>query len=415
MLKHTLHVLWRERRQNVGLWIELTLVVTAVWIITNLLLMMTDVRWQPLGFNTDDVFRVSFEMVEPQSPRYDSSSKSSWTSLQRCVERLQSEGAVESVSVSMNSMPFVFNGNAQPIGCDTALVGMTPWLIASPGFAEVFGVRDIHGSQEKVVEALERGDVVVSRSLAEKLAGGRDIEWIIGKQVYIGGDSATAFERARVGALVEDARRLRVMGVGGWFLTNGLMNDRMSRVSVPNVEVCVRVSGAYAKGFEEYFAQTVRGRIRDGNVFAGDATSLLALRNSTERDTNNLFRLITSVASLLLVFAFLGVVGTFWMRMQQRRKEVAIRLTLGDRPKVLLWRYVGEGMLMLAFTLVVVVPVFLFVVQGSYDGGETVKLWLHLLGLLLVYVLVGLMIVIGVAIPAWRAVRVNPAIAIRED
>lgn len=90
-------------------------------------------------------------------------------------------------------------------------------------------------------------------------------------------------------------------------------------------------------------------------------------------------------------------------------------MTLGDRPKVLLWRYVGEGMLMLAFTLVVVVPVFLFVVQGSYDGGEAVKLWLHLLGLLLVYVLVGLMIVIGVAIPAWRAVRVNPAVAIRED
>lgn len=47
---------------------------------------------------------------------------------------------------------------------------------------------------------------------------------------------------------------------------------------------------------------------------------------------------------------FLGVIGTFWFRTQQRRGEVALRMAMGANRKNIFYRLITEGLLLLSMS-----------------------------------------------------------------
>ena len=53
----------------------------------------------------------------------------------------------------------------------------------------------------------------------------------------------------------------------------------------------------------------------------------------------------------MLVNVFFGIIGTFWLRMQNRKGEIGLRMALGAH-RITLERYMyTEGLCLLAFTL----------------------------------------------------------------
>lgn len=63
-----------------------------------------------------------------------------------------------------------------------------------------------------------------------------------------------------------------------------------------------------------------------GNLYLLDITPFVHLREICELEDMNEWKTQLCVLGFLLLNIFLGVIGTFWFRTQQRRKEIALRL-----------------------------------------------------------------------------------------
>ncbi len=60
-----------------------------------------------------------------------------------------------------------------------------------------------------------------------------------------------------------------------------------------------------------------------GNLYLLDITPFVHLREICELEDMNEWKTQLCVLGFLLLNIFLGVIGTFWFRTQQRRKEIA--------------------------------------------------------------------------------------------
>ena len=109
----------------------------------------------------------------------------------------------------------------------------------------------------------------------------------------------------------------------------------------------------------------------------------------------------------LLLNIFLGLLGTFWFRTQQRRGEIALHKVNGATNRAVFARLLSEGLLLL---LIVTMPALL--IDLNLAKAELNSL---LLCAAASFVLIALMIVIGIWYPARRAMRVQPAEALHDE
>ena len=126
----------------------------------------------------------------------------------------------------------------------------------------------------------------------------------------------------------------------------------------------------------------------------------------------------TVVVVFLLVNVFLGLIGTFWFRTQQRRSEIALHKVHGASDMSIFTRLISEGLLL----LLLVTPVALLIDYNlasmelnSWRNGTTLEWERLLLCAAISFLLIGLMIAIGIGIPARRAMKVQPAEALHDE
>jgi putative ABC transport system permease protein len=123
--------------------------------------------------------------------------------------------------------------------------------------------------------------------------------------------------------------------------------------------------------------------------------------------------LLSMFAGAALLLAIVGVYGVLSYAVAQRQRELGIRAALGAEPRDLLTLVVRHG-LILAGTGIVVGLAGAFAVSGLLAGllygvGTTD---LRTIGLSTVALLVAALL--ACAIPAWRAMRLDPLAALRE-
>ena len=120
----------------------------------------------------------------------------------------------------------------------------------------------------------------------------------------------------------------------------------------------------------------------------------------------------------LLLNIFLGLLGTFWFRTQQRRSEIALHKAHGATDRAIFSRLLSEGILLLA----IVTPVALLIDYNlahlelnSWRNGTTLEWDRLLLCAAISFVLITLMIVIGIGIPARKAMKVRMPMPCKHD
>lgn len=177
--------------------------------------------------------------------------------------------------------------------------------------------------------------------------------------------------------------------------------------------------GVRLLGFEDRFMSEMRSRLQSGNFRVTgiqDYGTIRArfLENSSEASGQ---RVITSVMLFLLVNVFLAIVGSFWFRVKRRRAELGLRMAMGSSRRGLLGFTIGESLLLLTLAAL---PALL--VCGNLLYAEVVPLvtgWTKVASFLvassLTWLALALVIVLAVWYPAWRAAKVMPAEALREE
>ena len=194
------------------------------------------------------------------------------------------------------------------------------------------------------------------------------------------------------------------------------------------VALCFRIKADVdEKAFEEHFRQDIAPRLSVGNYYIVHLQSLKDIRKNYEKvyTVNTLYyNILMSV--FFLICTFIGMVGTFWIRCNNRRGEIGIMKSMGASEHQIVRQFVMESWVLtsVAFLAAVLwrlnVAVFndFFHVDSLYSDSAYLtyhRISLFLIYSVLTYLIMLIIALVGTYIPVRRAARTLPADALRDE
>lgn len=403
-----------EWRGNLWLALELLVVSVVLWYIIDMLYCSLATYNEPRGFDAGHCYLIEMGVLTDKSPDYKSGTD--WhDDILALAERLRHRPEVEAVSLSQNSYPYNGSNSTDPVQYDTLRSpGWTIRRLVTPDFVRVFRYRGAQGeTPEQLAEMLRKGEFLASDNLYRRY--GIRMTSLVGKDFHLFGDTTYSF---RLGAALQNVRYSDFQQARSSysFVYNIEQLDR-GFINSDN-ELCVRVKENMDKDFIARLKADSESQYRIGNIYIADIRSFTDIRRSYQQSMMNELRNYTVGMAFLMLNIFLGLLGTFWFRTQQRRGEIALHKAMGATDSAVFGRLMGEGMFLL---LIVTVPAVIIDVLlahfelNSWRNGTTLE-WTRLLFCVAAtFVLIAAMIGIGIGLPARRAMRVQPAEALHDE
>ncbi len=402
-----------EWRSNLWLAVELLIVSVVMWYICDYIYVRLANYYDERGFEIDHCYLLDFAELTSQSPDY--VPYNTWEVAQAdkraLLERLSRRPEIEAAAYSNNSRPYT--GSNSGIGMQVDTLYSSGYLIrrlVTPDYLRVYRYRGVNGeTPEELAEMLARDEVLPSRSVMDHYGKDKMIEYV-GHEAYLDGDTVTPY---RIGAVIE---KIRYQDWEEWNSTRTvvmLMND----LDYAN-ELSVRVKDNMDNNFAETLMKDADKDLRVGNFYIRDVKSLSDLRDNFQRSSTITIRNYLTGMGFLMLNVFLGLLGTFWFRTQQRVKEIAVRKVSGATRRTIFQRFITEGILILSLVTIPAIALDFWIAKSglnSWLNGEFFQ-WGRLLACAAMsYIIILIMIVVGISLPANRAMKTEPAQALHDE
>lgn len=406
-----------EWRSNIWLVVELAVISIVLWYIIDYLFVTGSVYNQPRGFDISHCYRISTGHLTEQDSDYvpDRDGEKLYEDYEELRRRIELRPEVEAASLSMNSTPY--NGSNSGVRYLVDSIFSAGYVICrrvSPEFPKVFRWRGMKGeTPEELGEIIKRGDVLVSDNLLHfSTDNPRPMTEYVGRKIVLDYDTA---HPATVGASIVPVRY------------NDYMQGEMNRTVVSGIprsyfgvggEFSVRVKANMDEGFIEALMADADTQLRAGNLFITNVESFDDVREAHQHGTETQIRNMIFIMVFLLVNIFLGLLGTFWFRTRQRSRDIAIRLVSGATKGDIFRLLISEGLVLLTIATPVALLADLNIAHAElnqYYEGEYLEWGRLLICGGVTYLLIALMIALGISIPAWRAMKIDPAVALRDE
>ena len=358
-----------------------------------------------------DVDHVAYFRMRPRLTGYDQEKASTY--FRRVQQHLESLGEVESVTFVRFSPPLQPNavavylpGHAPSAPDDAMRVRHSP---VTPGFFETLALPIVRGRAFDARDSQSaQQSVVVDQVLAARLWPDSDP---IGQTLFIQGCDwpcprpapwtphevigVAQYKGVRPGGAAPEASLFRV----NWASAAG--SGRM----------LVRV-----KGDSQSMLQLLRQEIVavDPNVPISEALPLSRLIENMFAEVPLAMRVIGYAGGLGLLLSAIGLYGVLALAAGQRTREIGVRMALGARVPSILTLILREGIAIalagLALGLVWAIVMSRMLTRFLYGITSTDPVTY-----VVAVVLVGAVALAACAIPAWRAARVDPMVALRYE
>lgn len=413
MFKKLFTQIKNEWRSNLWLALEMLIVSVVLWFVVDYFYVTIYNYNLPRGFDISNCYRIGVAQLTDKSPEYipNRSGDEIRQDRETLLSRIRMRPEVEFVSVSNNSYPYNGSNSGTSIRYDTLYPrNFAVHRNVTPDFVQVFRYEGARGeTPAQLAEMLNRGEVLISDNLF-MYDGVKGVD-IVGKGLYLYGDTTRTY---RIGASLNE---VQYNDYGGW-------GDDLTLVTSRGVlgygsEWCVRVKEGYDKDFIKNFMEDADKLYRVGNFYITDVKSFDQIRDNYQRSYTNQIRNFCVGMGFLLLNIFLGLLGTFWFRTQQRVSEIAIRMVNGATRSSIFGRLIGEGLLILTVVTVVAIG---FDILISYlelnqwlNGNKYLSWGRTSLCVLISYVLMAIMISVGIAFPAYRAMHIQPTEALHDE
>ncbi len=191
--------------------------------------------------------------------------------------------------------------------------------------------------------------------------------------------------------------------------------------------------GTNIEAFSQKVKETV-AKIDKNNDFQVKVLTLDELQEDThtEREARYTINQKIILNSFALVCIFLCITGTFWVRMDNRRSDIGIMRSMGASRSRVIQQYVTEAVLLLTAAFVAALPFILHNVHinGFSEPGvceiseeftpnpeySVNNFYIHFAWVTAItYTAMLLITIVGTLIPVYRATRILPADALREE
>ena len=427
-----------ERRANLWLGVELLVVFAVMWYLVDWTYVTVRTWLQPMGFDTEHCYNLSFNRLTPQAEGYraEDDAEADMRHLLEIVERLRHRPGVEYAAVSQNSIPYIDGSNGFNLRIDSVMTtGMLRW--GQPDFFRMFRVQGVAvltedgrkvqtTSPDSLAAVLESSasNVLISRNYVSDhryaSLGYADALPLLGYEVGKGDDGSYSF---RIAGICEPMRWSHFSTVNEWGgPLVGVAMDDDGVIGMGNplyVQVSLRLKPEADTGadFMEALLDDADRLYTLGNVFLLDVQPFAALQRTMELDDVNEARTQLCVIGFLLLNIFLGVIGTFWFRTQHRRSEIALRMAFGSTRRGVFGRLVDEGLLLLTLAAVPAALVAFNVGMAELVDVERMPFDAvrFVVAIGVTWALMSVMVVLGIWYPARRAMLVQPAEALHDE
>ena len=402
-----------EWRGNTWLAIELLLVSVVMWYITDNLYCTTATYLEPRGFDISHCYLIQMDKLNEKSPDYVAYQEGDEErDVLELLKRIQRRPDIEAASLSQSAYPYNGSNSDTHIQLTGDSIILGRGLIrrfVTPDFMQVFRYEGAKGeTSEQLAQMLEEGKFLASENLYYTV--NRKLTNYVGKRFYLHGDTT---QTNILGAALKTVRYDDFQQARFSYS----MVDKLEWFSVDH-ELCVRVRPENDQDFIARLKADSESQYRIGNVFISDIRSFKDIRRSFQQYRSNEIRNHITGMAFLLINIFLGLLGTFWFRTQQRKGEIALHKAHGATNQMVFTRLLSEGWLL----LLIVTPIALLIdfnlayaELNSWRNDTTLE-WDRLLfcgGIS--FALIALMIAIGIGIPARKAMKIDPAEALHNE
>lgn len=401
-----------EWRSNLWLVTELLLVSVVMWYIVDYMYVKAMVYNEPHGFDISHCYLIQMGELTDKSPDYVKYENHEGRSadIQELLERLRHRKDIEAVSLSQNSYPYNGSNSTTGVAYDTLRApGWTIRRLVTPDFLRVFRYQGTRGeTPEELAEMVEKGEFLASENLYNDY--GIKMSSLVGKRFYLFGDTTSTY---RLGAALKDVRYSD-------YQQASQSNSMVAKLDWFDTmqELCVRVKEDQDKDFIARLKADSEKLYRVGNIFIADVRSFTDIRRNYQQSQSNQLRNYIFGMGFLMLNIFLGLLGTFWFRTQQRRGEIALMKSLGGTDKTIFIRQLMEGVFLLIIATIPAIFIDWNLANAELNAwmdGSTFG-WIRFINTVLIsFALIAGMIVVGIWIPARKAMKVQPAEALHDE
>lgn len=274
--------------------------------------------------------------------------------------------------------------------------------VVSPGYLETVGPQLVRGRGFTDADGIDGPTVIlVNEAFARQFwPATKGTEPAVGKIVNLGGRHASVIgvvRNAKYHALTDDARPFMYLAYNQW---------------VPStLTVAIRTAGdplTLAGPVRAAFRDVAPGLpIIDPRTLEDQVDGALTLQRVSAT-------LLAALGALALLVATVGLYGSLAQAVQQRRREIGIRMTLGARASDILRQFVWRGMTITLFGIALGAPLLYLVARWLRHAlagvGAPEPIALASIALLL-----ALTAGTATVVTALRAARTNPALTTRGE
>lgn len=417
MIKLLIKQIWTQRNINMWLWIELIIVSLCLSYITDYLYTTAKVYFKPLGYDTGHVYRIYLSEVPEKAADYipDRDTETRVQDVFAALARMRTYPGVENISMSSYSHPYNMGFSSGIRGIDSVWIHGNVFVV-TPEYFKVFRIADTHGNIDPLVQSATQERALIISEEASKKFLDKGINPLNEGIKNFGGTEPYRTVRG----ICHDVRYEDFRDVYPMYY-ECFSEAEMAKNDISRIEFSIRINPKDdTPGFLSDFRLAMKDQLRVGNIYLLDITSFSDIRANYYRRTGTVNDVKTHLAGLafLMLNIFMGVIGTFWIRTQQRRSEIGIQLALGSSRERICSSLIAEGIILLVFATIPAMIIsgnILYYRLSDYPVEYGFTFSRFFMGQLITFILIALMITISVLIPARQAMKINPAEALHDE
>ncbi|MDE5568339.1 MAG: ABC transporter permease [Muribaculaceae bacterium] len=400
-----------EWRSNVWMSVELIVVGVVLFGILGYFATFAYIHKPPKGIDFTDVYVGTIGWVQPTSAsykQYPDSVHNYKTDLEMLKVNLSGNPYVESVGTGTNAIPYNYNYHGVAISATDADADTTMYYYANRRYMDPELVKTLHltgyngESPETLAKMVEDHKLLISTY--DSASDSYLTQKWVGNEAYFGNDSADVYS---IGALINGIRR-----VDYETLYDGVLITDVPDTMIPR-EIAIKVKPGKGREFMESLDESY---LEFGNVYVSNMMSVENRKEEAHRQFTTMMRNLTACTIFLMIAVFLGILGSFWYRTQQRIPEIAMRKVNGATDRNILSRFLAEGLMLLVLSAPVIAIIIAIVLpQLNINEYVPTPLWLIWAMLPVTLALLAIMIVAGIVFPAFKAMKTNPAEALKDQ
>lgn len=381
MLRHTLKLIWNQRQNYTGILVEQTLVFIILMLCITTFSETVQQYLSPGILNTEDTYSVGFANKISTDSRKEMERK-----LSVVVEKTKISPTVIATSKTTDMAPYFNDGNF--LAKDSLTMDGRKILVyiksSDAGGFEVYQPELEEGTWLNG-EKREDGSysAVISRQLVEEMGWSN----ALGKRVQY---NSLVFT---VVGIVSGIKYLPLRESPAVLIMPENIHSRPTR------EHSIRIKPGEDEAFVSAFYKEFR------KIFP-DKTINPSIDKLDDWKISQIFGTLISFAFLaiptffLVIFAFIGTFGLFWMHSRKRRKEYALRLALGATRHGLIGFVIREGCFITLFSILPGLLLFCLIYEFNT---------IHFIALGITLIVIFLFSIGSAWIPARQVSRIDPA------